>query len=68
MVKGFTVFLGAVEVAGSLGVIFGVLTRLAAVGLILLMLGAIQKKGFVWRTGFWGTQEQTDGARSRCLS
>ncbi len=54
MSKGFTIFLGAVEVAGSLGVIFGVLTQLAAAGLILLMLGAIQKKGFVWRTGFWG--------------
>ncbi len=31
-----------------------VLTRVAAAGLILLMLGAIQKKIFVWRTGFWG--------------
>jgi len=28
--KGFTIFLGAAEVAGSLGVIFGVLTQLAA--------------------------------------
>ena len=54
MSKRFTIFLGAVEVAGSLGVIFGVLTQLAAAGLILLMLGAIQKKIFVWRTGFWG--------------
>src|SRR5206468_12311650 len=54
MSKRFTIFLGAVEVAGSLGVIFGVLTQLAAAGLILLMLGAIQEKIFVWRTGFWG--------------
>src|SRR4026208_1177193 len=54
MSKGFTIFLGAAEVAGSLGVIFGVLTQLAAGGLILLMLGAIQKKIFVWHTGFWG--------------
>jgi putative oxidoreductase len=54
MSKGFTIFLGAAEFAGSLGVIFGVLTQLAAVGLILIMLGAIQKKIFVWRTGFWG--------------
>src|SRR5438067_7963945 len=37
MSKGFTIFLGAAEVAGSLGVIFGVLTQLAAAGLILLM-------------------------------
>src|SRR5207248_5901458 len=47
MSKGFTLFLGAAEVAGSLGVIFGVLPQLAAIGLILLMLGAIQKKMFV---------------------
>jgi putative oxidoreductase len=52
--KGFTIFLGAAEVAGSLGVIFGVLTQLAALGLIVIMLGAIQKKIFVWHTGFWG--------------
>ena len=54
MSKGFTVFLGAAQVAGSLGVIFGVLTQLAAAGLILIMLAAIQKKIFVWLTGFWG--------------
>ena len=55
MSKGFTGFLGAAEIAGSLGVMFGVLTQLAAAGLILIMLGAIQKKMFVWRTGFWGS-------------
>jgi len=54
MSKGFTLFLGVAEVAGSLGVAFGVLPQLAALGLILVMLGAIQKKVFVWHTGFWG--------------
>lgn len=54
MSKGFTILLGGMEVAGSLGVIFGVLTQFAAIGLIVLMLGAIQKKLFVWHTGFWG--------------
>ena len=54
MSKGFTIFLGAAELAGGLGVIFGVLPQLAAIGLILLMLGAIQKKIFTWHTGFWG--------------
>src|SRR5947208_9453558 len=54
MSKGFTIFLGAAELAGALGVMFGVLIQLAAAGLILLMLGAIQKKMFVWHTGFWG--------------
>jgi putative oxidoreductase len=51
---GFTAFLGAAELAGGLGVALGVLTQIAAIGLILLMLGAIQKKIFVWKTGFWG--------------
>jgi len=60
MSKGFTIFLGAAELAGALGVVFGVLTQLAAAGLILLMLVAIQKKIFVWRTGFWG-KHGTDG-------
>jgi putative oxidoreductase len=52
--KPLTVFLGTAEVAGGLGVAFGVLTQLAAFGLILIMLGAIQKKIFLWHTGFWG--------------
>ena len=54
MSKGFTLFLGAAELAGGLGVMFGVYTQPAAAGLILVMLGAIQKKIFVWHTGFWG--------------
>jgi putative oxidoreductase len=54
MSKGFTIFLGNAEVAGGLGVFFGVLTQLAAAGLILIMLAAIQKKIFVSRAGFWG--------------
>ncbi len=58
MSKGFTLFLGAAELAGALGVAFGVLTQLAAIGLILVMLGAIQKKIFVWHTGFWGKGSQ----------
>jgi putative oxidoreductase len=58
MGKSFTIFLGAAEVLGSLGVMFGVLTQLAALGLILVMLGAIQRKIFVWHTGFWGKGSQ----------
>ena len=54
MPKAFTIFLGIAEVAGGLGVAFGVLTQLAAFGLILIMFGAIQKKTFEWHTGFWG--------------
>lgn len=54
MSKGFTMFLGTAEIAGSLGIMFGVLTQIAALGLIVLMLGAIEKKIAVWHTGFWG--------------
>jgi putative oxidoreductase len=52
----FTLFLGTAEILGSAGVAVGVLTQLAAIGLSLIMLGAIQKKIFVWKTGFWGGQ------------
>lgn len=54
MSKDFTAFLGSAELAGSLAVMLGVLQQLAAIGLILIMVGAIYKKIFVWRTGFWG--------------
>jgi putative oxidoreductase len=54
MSKPFTIFLGAAELAGGMGVAFGVLTQLAAFGLILIMLGAIWKKIFAWHIGFWG--------------
>ena len=55
MSKGFTIFLGAAELAAGLGVISGILAQLAAIGLILIMVGAIWKKIFVWHTGFWGS-------------
>ena len=54
MTPAFTIFLGVAELAGGLGVALGVLTQFAALGLILLMLGAIHRKIFVWHTGFWG--------------
>ncbi|HEX3273556.1 MAG TPA: DoxX family protein [Gemmatimonadales bacterium] len=60
MSPGFTRFLGVAELAGGLGVALGILAQLAALGLILIMLGAIQKKIAVWHTGFWG-QHGTDG-------
>jgi putative oxidoreductase len=49
-----TLLLGFAEMAAALGVALGVLTQVAALGLIVVSLGAIQKKVFVWRTGFWG--------------
>ena len=56
---GVTRFLGLGEMAAALGVAFGVLTQVAALGLIVIMLGAIQKKIFEWHIGFWG--EKTYG-------
>jgi putative oxidoreductase len=52
--KSVTIFLAVAELAGGAGIILGVLQQLAAIGLILIMLGAIQKKMMVWKTGFWG--------------
>jgi len=59
MSPGATRLLGFAEMAGGLGVALGIFTQLAALGLILIMLGAIYKKIFVWHTGFWG--EGTNG-------
>ncbi|MBV9719370.1 MAG: DoxX family protein [Candidatus Eremiobacteraeota bacterium] len=51
---GVTLFLGLAEVLGGLAIVIGFLTQLASIGLVLIMLGALQKKIFVWKTGFWG--------------
>jgi putative oxidoreductase len=37
-------------------VALGVFTQVAALVLMLVMLGAIQKKIFVWHIGFWGRE------------
>jgi putative oxidoreductase len=58
MSKPFTIFLGVAEVAGALGILAGVLAGWASLGLILVMLGAIYKKAFEWKTGFWGKGSQ----------
>jgi putative oxidoreductase len=54
--KAFTIFLGCAEVAGGMGVALGIWPEWAAAGLILVMLGAIYEKAFVWHTGFWGAK------------
>jgi putative oxidoreductase len=56
---GATRILGWAEMAAALGLALGIFTQVAALVLMLVMLGAIQKKVFVWHIGFWG--EQTYG-------
>ena len=51
---GFTRLVGLAEMAAATGVALGVLLQPAALGLVVIMLGAIYKKLFVWHTGFWG--------------
>ena len=56
---GATRILGLVEMAAAVSVALGVFAQLGALLLMLVMLGAIQKKVLVWHIDFWG--EQTYG-------
>jgi uncharacterized membrane protein YphA (DoxX/SURF4 family) len=49
-----TVGLGAAEVLGSVALVTGILIQPAALGLMLVGLGAMAKKVLSWKTGFWG--------------
>src|SRR5437588_12605664 len=51
MSKGCTLFLGAAEMAGSLGAMFGVLSQRAAEGVCPAMLCAVEKTVFGWQAG-----------------
>ncbi|HUF29806.1 MAG TPA: DoxX family protein [Gemmatimonadaceae bacterium] len=51
-----TSVLGAVELASAIALVLGVFVQVAAVLLIGVMLGAIGKKMFVWKSGFWGSK------------
>lgn len=53
MSKEFTFILGLGELAGAIGVILGVFIQVAALILVLVMIGAITKKIFVWKIGFY---------------
>jgi putative oxidoreductase len=54
LTPGFTRLLGMAELASGLGVALGILIQFAALVLILVMFGAIHRKIFIWKTGFWG--------------
>ncbi len=49
-----TILIGSAELAGAVALTIGFLTQWAALGLILIMLGAVYKKIASWHTGFWG--------------
>ena len=55
---GLARLIGIVEVLAGLGVGFGLFTRLSAIGLMIIMLGAMHRKIFVWASGFWGKGSQ----------
>jgi putative oxidoreductase len=57
MSPAFTWALGVVQMAAAAALAVGLLTQVAALVLIVVMLGAIQKKIFEWHTGFWGEKE-----------
>ena len=54
MNMGITIFVGAAEVAAAIGLVAGVFTQWAALGLILIAVGAIFMKAGKWKNGFWG--------------
>lgn len=48
-----TLFLGVVEMTGAVSIALGIFIEVGAILLILVMLGAIYKKIFTWKTGFY---------------
>lgn len=45
-------FLSIAEIAGAIGLFFGILTQLAALGVGIIMIGAIYMKVFKWKVPF----------------
>jgi putative oxidoreductase len=48
----FMTFIGVCETLGGLGLALGFLTQLAALGIGIIMIGALYKKLFVWKMPF----------------
>ena len=61
--KAFTIFLGTAEVLGGAGVALGIWSQLAALGLIVVSLGAIYENIFVWHIG---ARRHMDGTTILC--
>jgi putative oxidoreductase len=58
MSPSFTQLLGIVELLGAASVALGLFPEAGALLLVGVMLGAIHKKIFAWKTGFWGKDGQ----------
>lgn len=48
-----TRFLGIAEIIAAVSIALGIFPQIGALIVIIAMLGAIQKKVFVWKTGFY---------------
>jgi putative oxidoreductase len=58
MSPSFTQLLGIVELLGAASVALGLFPEAGAILLVGVMIGAIYKKVFAWKTGFWGDDGQ----------
>jgi putative oxidoreductase len=58
MSPSFTQLLGIVELLGAASVALGLFPEAGALLLVGVMLGAIHKKIFAWKSGFWGEDGQ----------
>lgn len=56
---GSTLLLGIVEVVGAALLVLGLFDQAAAAALVVVGLGAIHRKVFVWEMTFWG--EESNG-------
>jgi putative oxidoreductase len=50
------VFVMVAEMAGGPGLVLGLLTQLAALGIMLLMLGTIRLHIFKWKSPYWAAK------------
>jgi putative oxidoreductase len=48
-----TTILGLAEIVGAISIAFGVFTQIGALLIMGAMLGAMYKKIFIWKTGFY---------------
>jgi putative oxidoreductase len=58
MTQPATFLLGVIELLGAASIALGLFTEAGALLLMGVMLGAIYKKIFAWKSGFWGEDGQ----------